>query len=80
MKGRPPRVGDIEPPVYHANPVPHFFEDPSFYSGYKRFHYSWKHVLTGASGERDIWCRNRDNFLELLTYWNRDERWKYWEL
>jgi hypothetical protein len=67
-------------PIYFASPVPHFFDDPAFYTEFKHFHYCWKHIPTGENGEREIWCRNRNNFLELLIYWNRDERWEYREI
>lgn len=68
-----------EEPHYYASPVPHYYDEPSPFERFKCFHFGWKHVLSGTAGEGDIWCRNRDNFLELLNYWNRDTRWEYSE-
>jgi hypothetical protein len=64
--------------TYFASPVPHYYEqpdDPAFHI----FHYTWKHVLTGAGGIDVVWLRNRNEFLKLLSYWNSDERWNYQE-
>jgi len=46
----------------------------------KRWKYKWLHLPTGKIGEEvtadDL---SRLMFLEKLSSWNQDSRWKYWE-
>lgn len=43
------------------------------------YKYCWLHLETKKIGEGDINLLTRMEFLELLSKWNRDPRWKYWE-
>lgn len=67
-------------PICYTNPVPYYRERPDEYSGFKRFSYSWLHIPTDTKGVCDIWCYNEKDFIKLLEYWNRSEKWKYQKL
>ncbi len=44
------------------------------------FKYFWLHLLTGKKGvSSHQHFTNRREFLEAMSNWNNDQRWKYWE-
>lgn len=46
-------------------------------SGWMHLAYRWLHLPTGKSGLHRAYFLNHGSFLELLSHWNRDPRWKY---
>ena len=45
-----------------------------------KFTYNWLHLPTGKEGTSSRQSfMNRREFLEALSEWNNDPRWKYWE-
>lgn len=45
-----------------------------------KFQYHWLYIPTGGTGICSAHFFNRLDFLEHLAKWNRDPRWKYWEI
>lgn len=43
------------------------------------FRYSWRHLPTGARGEREVVCESLDDFFALILRWNYLGRgtWEY---
>lgn len=42
--------------------------------------YHWLHIPTGKTGVSTQRFTDRGDFLRKLANWNRDPRWKYWEV
>ncbi len=45
----------------------------------RKFIYNWLHLLSDKKGVHCHKFNTRREFLEAMSEWNNDARWKYWE-